>query len=199
MNKKQLAISLSKLKQLEQSKLEYEQYPTPGDIAADMLLLARQDVINKSVLDLGCGNGILAIGAKLMGAKNVTAVDIDGEALAVAVDNVIDKGLKISVVKADVENLHLEQRFDTCIMNPPFGVQNEHADRRFLSVAFRLCDTVYSLHKAESNRFLKSFASDSKFSADNLKEYNFPIRASQPFHKKRTHRFPVSIWRFRKQ
>jgi putative methylase len=198
MNKKQFAITLSKLKQMEQSKLKYEQYSTPGDIAVDILIVARQDVVNKSVLDLGCGNGILAIGAKLLGAKNVTAVDIDGEALAVAVENMIEKGLKISIIKADVENLHLEQNFDTCIMNPPFGVQNEHADRRFLAVAFRLCDTVYSLHKTESKKFLESFASDSKFSSECLRGYDFPIKASQPFHRKRMHRFPVSLWRFRK-
>ncbi len=35
----------------------------------------------KSVLDLGCGSGILGIGAGLLGADDVTFVDIDSVAV----------------------------------------------------------------------------------------------------------------------
>lgn len=41
-----------------------------------------------SVLDFGCGSGILAIAAALLGAVRVSAVDIDPEAVAVARANV---------------------------------------------------------------------------------------------------------------
>ena len=40
-----------------------------------------------SVLDMGCGNGILGIGALLLGAKDVLAVDIDKNAVDIAVKN----------------------------------------------------------------------------------------------------------------
>jgi ribosomal protein L11 methyltransferase len=47
----------------------------------------------KSVIDLGCGSGILAIGAVLLGAAPVTAVDIDPEAVRIARENFRENGV----------------------------------------------------------------------------------------------------------
>ena len=41
------------------------------------------------VLDYGCGSGILAIAAKILGARHVQATDIDAQALAVTAQNAI--------------------------------------------------------------------------------------------------------------
>ncbi|MBT5629597.1 MAG: 50S ribosomal protein L11 methyltransferase, partial [Oceanospirillaceae bacterium] len=43
--------------------------------------IAEQDWQGKTVIDYGCGSGILAIGAMLMGAKRVLGVDNDTQAL----------------------------------------------------------------------------------------------------------------------
>lgn len=43
--------------------------------------------INKDVIDFGCGSGILAIGALLLGAKNADAIDLDPQALLATRDN----------------------------------------------------------------------------------------------------------------
>lgn len=43
--------------------------------------LDAQDIHNKDVLDYGCGSGILAIAAAMLGARQVTAIDIDPQAL----------------------------------------------------------------------------------------------------------------------
>lgn len=51
----------------------------------------------KTVMDVGCGTGILAMCAYLLGAKNVTAVDIDAEAVKVAKKNMAEAGFDISV------------------------------------------------------------------------------------------------------
>ena len=40
-----------------------------------------------NVLDFGCGSGILAIAAKLLGAKQLTCTDIDSQALEATRDN----------------------------------------------------------------------------------------------------------------
>lgn len=40
-----------------------------------------------SILDLGCGSGILSIGALLLGAKKATAVDIDENSVRIATEN----------------------------------------------------------------------------------------------------------------
>lgn len=43
--------------------------------------LATEDLTDKIVIDYGCGSGILGVGALLLGAKQVLAVDIDPQAL----------------------------------------------------------------------------------------------------------------------
>jgi ribosomal protein L11 methyltransferase len=43
--------------------------------------------VNQSVIDYGCGSGILAIAAHKLGAANVTAVDIDPQALQATQEN----------------------------------------------------------------------------------------------------------------
>ncbi len=43
--------------------------------------LASHDLTNKTIIDYGCGSGILAIAAVLLGAKHAYAIDIDPQAL----------------------------------------------------------------------------------------------------------------------
>ncbi|TPV59077.1 50S ribosomal protein L11 methyltransferase [Aestuariibacter sp. GS-14] len=45
------------------------------------------DVADKTVVDFGCGSGILAIAALKLGAKNVIGIDIDPQALQASMDN----------------------------------------------------------------------------------------------------------------
>lgn len=61
------------------------------------------------VMDVGCGTGILAMCAALLGAKSVLAVDIDESAVKVAKENVEAGGFNI---KVECGNL-LEDRFGT--------------------------------------------------------------------------------------
>ena len=56
-----------------------------------------------SVLDVGCGSGILAICASKLGAKNCKAYDIDPVAVKVARENIKDSGL--DNVSCDVSDL----------------------------------------------------------------------------------------------
>ena len=46
------------------------------------------DLSNKEVLDLGCGSGILSIGALLSDANHVTLVDIDSNSTRIAKENI---------------------------------------------------------------------------------------------------------------
>lgn len=50
----------------------------------------------ESVLDYGCGSGILAIAAKKLGASEVWGVDIDPQAVQTARDNAVMNGVNIS-------------------------------------------------------------------------------------------------------
>lgn len=49
--------------------------------------LAEHDLTDKTVIDYGCGSGILAMVAAILGAKQVFAVDIDEQAIQAAEEN----------------------------------------------------------------------------------------------------------------
>ncbi len=51
------------------------------------------DLNNKNVLDFGCGSGVLAIAALLLGAAHCDAADIDPQALQATADNALDNGV----------------------------------------------------------------------------------------------------------
>jgi ribosomal protein L11 methyltransferase len=56
--------------------------------------LAGSDLIDKTVIDYGCGSGILAIAAILLGAREAFAVDIDPQALTATNDNAIKNNVQ---------------------------------------------------------------------------------------------------------
>ncbi|MGR9115596.1 MAG: 50S ribosomal protein L11 methyltransferase [Gammaproteobacteria bacterium] len=51
--------------------------------------LARQDLTDKIIIDYGCGSGILAVAAILLGAREAHAIDIDPQALTATQDNAL--------------------------------------------------------------------------------------------------------------
>ncbi|MES2682717.1 MAG: 50S ribosomal protein L11 methyltransferase [Pseudomonadota bacterium] len=60
--------------------------------------LSRADIKGKTVLDFGCGSGILAIAALLLGAKSAVCVDIDPQALTATRNNAIANGVETRIV-----------------------------------------------------------------------------------------------------
>lgn len=67
-----------------------------GSHATTMLCLqwlGRQNLQDKTVLDYGCGSGILAIAAALLGAGEVVALDIDPQACLATRDNAERNGV----------------------------------------------------------------------------------------------------------
>jgi ribosomal protein L11 methyltransferase len=65
-------------------------------------LLADVVVPGASVLDAGCGSGALAIGAALLGAGRVVAVDVDPAAIEATAANAGANGVTVEVVRDDV-------------------------------------------------------------------------------------------------
>lgn len=55
--------------------------------------LANESLQDRSVIDYGCGSGILGIAAILLGASHVSGVDIDPQALTATQDNLVRNGL----------------------------------------------------------------------------------------------------------
>jgi predicted RNA methylase len=91
MEHEQVALEerLAQVQQLAEPDVGLEQYPTPAPLAVRMLSAAhgRGDIAGKRVLDLGCGCGVLGLGAALLGSASTTGLDIDPRALAQAKAN----------------------------------------------------------------------------------------------------------------
>ncbi|HOJ42624.1 MAG TPA: 50S ribosomal protein L11 methyltransferase [Syntrophorhabdaceae bacterium] len=69
-------------------------------------LMQKIDFKDKDVLDMGCGSGILAIYASMLGAKRVIAVDNDPDAVQSAKGNInLNKVENISIVCADINDI----------------------------------------------------------------------------------------------
>lgn len=76
----------------------------------------------KSVLDIGCGTGLVGIMAAQRGASGVTAVEIDPEAARQAALNAAASPWsdKITVVCADIAHFTAQNSFDRIVCNPPY-------------------------------------------------------------------------------
>lgn len=203
--KKELALLLSKLKTFEKPKATLEQYQTPSELAADMLwsLNLRNSLEGKNVLDLGCGTGIFGIGALLLGAKSVEFVDRDSEVLALAQENyiLIQKilGIKLRATFTCQDIRLVKKKADVVIQNPPFGVQQEHADKEFLIVAMNVAPLIYSVHKIESEKFIDKLAKDNGFTVVSVIPYTFQLKRTQKFHSKEKYDVKVGLWELVKE
>jgi len=186
MKKKELELFLEGVYNFSSPKPWLEQYKTPASIASDMLFLAYgfQDIYKKTVLDLGCGTGVFAVGARMLQAAHVTAVDIDPDSVMQGQMFAKENDLDIDFICADISSV--SEHADTVLMNPPFGAQkaNLHADRLFIEKATSIATITYSLHLAHTMDFIEKLLLWIIIEGRVLQTYRFPISAQFHFHKK---------------
>ena len=197
MKRKHLAILLSKLEPNPEPKLRWESYNIDAESAAEMVYTAflHGDIEGKRIADLGCGSGILGIAAMLLGASQAVGVEIDKTALKTAVINAKRMGVKIDLILGDIECI--VGRFDTVLMNPPFGTWRRGFDVKFLRKAIEISDVVYSLHKRSEpvRLFLKREISRLGGKIDWLKEMTITIGRIYPFHRKMRYQVEADLYR----
>lgn len=167
MKLKELESRLQQVDGFEEPKILLEQYPTSPHIAACMLYTIHNtfdDIEGKLIADLGCGCGVLSIGAAMLEAGLCVGFDIDKDALDVARTNTEEFEISnIDLVQSDLSALEVAyaQKFDTVIMNPPFGTKhNQGIDMKFLKTALTLATVVYSLHKSSTRDHIQKRAKD---------------------------------------
>lgn len=73
-----------------------------GSHATTRMCLELMDAQGKSVIDVGCGSGILGIAAKLCGAKSVYMCDIDAQAVDFAKKNALLNEVEAEIERADL-------------------------------------------------------------------------------------------------
>jgi len=189
---------LSRVKPNQQPKIRFEAYTLDSESAARILFLTEEihgDIKDSAVVDLGCGTGILAIGAALSGAKYVVGVDIDVNSISLSAKNAEQLGVKVEFVNGDIECLR--GPFDVALMNPPFGTRIRGADLRFLVKAVEIADTIYSLHKSTntSRKFLSEQIQNFGRQVDRIYEVKILLRSSYSFHRKKKYPVMADLYR----
>ncbi|MCM2325840.1 MAG: METTL5 family protein [Candidatus Woesearchaeota archaeon] len=198
-SKKQLAVALSRLGAFQKASARLEQYPTDSEIAAEIIWWAYQrgEIEGKKIADLGCGTGVLGIGCLFFAPQVVHFVDIDKYALKQLEENLRlmdQKDYQIS--NMDISSF--SERVDMVIQNPPFGVQSEHADRKFLEKAIQVSDIIYTFHKIESDKFIDKFSKENGFKITHFFRFDFPLKKTMDFHTQKRKIIEVGCWRLEK-
>ncbi len=200
--RKDLEIFLEQLEKISEPKIRFEQYASPPRVAANLLWIAgfdNDDIFDKTILDLGCGSGILAIGAAFFGARNVTGIDIDFASLEVAKENsrIFDLEDKCTWICMAAEDCYMKG-IDTVIMNPPFGMRKESIsrDRIFLNTALTISSKIYSINPyAEKTReFFTKYCKELEAEIISITQMDFEIKRQYDFHKKDKHIIPVDLY-----
>jgi len=193
--KKQLALKLSTLKIPQSPRLQLEQYPVSPNVASELLYMAgfEHRELEGNVIDLGTGTGRLAIGAALMGAERVVGIDVDEKLIELARENAQSVGVNVQWIASDISRV--EGRFDTVIMNPPYGTRTSHADTNFLKKSFDLAPVVYSIHKASTRKFLFEFVEKSRREVLEVREMTLQIPHLFSFHRQKWRDVNVDIYR----
>lgn len=203
MRPKHLAMALSKLTPHPCVDVSLEQYATEGDLAAYWMLAVDQldGLEGRNVADLGAGNGILGIGALMLGASHVLFVESDPAAAAVLEENLagLDEGMaaRASVLTARVgrDDVPFAQT-DLIIMNPPWGVQQAKADRPFMELA--LDTNVEAIHVLHSDHaaHLEPMAGEAGWNGEVVLRTTFRLPPTYAHHAQRKGTTDVKCWRF---
>ena len=203
MRPKHLAIRLSKLTAHPCRDVTLEQYATEGDLAAYWMLAVDQldGLEGKVVADLGAGNGILGIGALLLRARRVVFVETDEDALGVLRSNVasleheLAQRAEVIAARVGVDDLAMDD-VDLVVMNPPWGVQRERADRPFLESAFTSAAQAVHLLHSDRAAHVEAVAASHDWEAEAVLRTEFRLPPTYEHHAKRTGTTDVQCWRF---
>ncbi len=192
---------LEEISEFNQPKVKLEQYSLPNEIIAFVLLISKKDLINRNVVDLGCGTGRLSLPIVKFFSKRVLGVDSD-----VFSTKQMFKAMKKVKLRADIlissvefiETNNWRKLFLTTVMNPPFGTKRRGIDQVFLKKALLFSDTVISIHKSskESRRLWKNMATSFNKKLSILATFEFDIKRTFQFHTQDKYSVEVDLLHF---
>lgn len=187
-------------------KVNLEQYHTPPHLAATILHTIQNnydDIDGKTVLDLGCGSGILTFGSILLGADFCFALECDEEILEVFIENKDEfeitncDAILFEINEQSIDSNPIKYKIDTVIMNPPFGTRNAGIDLAFVEYACQVGNVVYSLHKTSTRENIVKKIKEFKnvLQVDVIAEMKYELCQSYKFHKKSVQDIDVDLLR----
>jgi putative methylase len=191
---------VNKLISFRSPKIRLEQYSLPSDMIALILLLVAEDLEGKNVVDLGCGTGRMTLPIQNFFSNRILGVDVDPDAIEILIHLLKKYNLKIDLLISSVEFLesfNWGNKFQTTLMNPPFGTKRRKLDLVFLRQALTFSQTVISIHKSNPKtkklitRLGKQYGKNLRI----LATISFPVFPSFHFHHKNKHFVQVDLIR----
>ena len=198
MRRSELVRHLQRVPPFPRPRAELEQVVTPAEAGATLLALAdRLDGFRgRSVLDLGCGTGRLALGAAVLGAAPVHGIDADPEAVAIARAATPRDRPDVTFEVGSVDAVRTPA--DLVVMNPPFGAQRRHADRPFWTAAYRLARrSVYAFALAASRTFIARGAVARHAQVVEVVPVPWVLGRTFPHHSRHGVNLEVDLWAIR--
>lgn len=129
-----------------------------GEHATTAMCLNWLESINldsKSVLDFGCGSGILGLAASKFGAASVEAIDHDEKALEVTRQNASFNGVELTVGKT----IPIGRKFDVVVANILLNTLVEYSNDLINSIARGGVIGLTGLLAAQRESIVKAFTS----------------------------------------
>ncbi len=187
-SQRDLEITISSTPKFPKPRVELEQYMTPPRIAAALAVWAFHwgDIYELDVYDLCAGTGIFSRAALHLGARRVTSIEIDRNAMHIGKERIDEEGFENWFpIVADVLNFQARPA-DTILMNPPFGIQSSYRDIEFLKSALRLGKVVYSLHwySEKNERYLRGWVEGQGATVSDSLVFDYELPRLFSFHKK---------------
>jgi release factor glutamine methyltransferase len=138
----------------------------------------------KSVLDLCCGSGCIAVSlSKLGNFENITAVDISANALEIAKKNaVLNSAYNIEFIESYLFNKIDGRSFDFIISNPPYISYEEYIN---LEAELKYEPKIALLAKNKGLFFYKEIAGKAKFHLNKCGFILIELNANKEYEIKR--------------
>lgn len=198
-------MALSGLPKHPTQNAKLEQYVTDGNVAAQWLAAIDMEEPfadqAEGIADLGAGNGILGIGALLLGAPRAIFVEVDAAACEALEAGLREHDLsqRATVLRADVREVEDALRgCDVVVMNPPWGQQRRSADRPFLEAAAAAAQrSVHLLHSAGAVH-VEPWAADCGWVARRWMEAQLPLPRTYAHQQQRRGSTPAAMWWLRR-
>jgi methylase of polypeptide subunit release factors len=148
------------------------------------------DIAGKSILDIGTGCGVVALVAKLVGARYVIGVDISSEAIINAQTNLNRNFDNCEGIEFRVGDLYesINERFDIIVSNPPYFKEMPKRHRDYKYCGGDLVDRILSDGKSHLNthgeiRILHPVSSEPSM-RKLAHGYGYSFTTVQHFHRK---------------
>ncbi len=99
-------------------------FGTGSHHTTQLCIMAMEKYLKESmtVLDLGCGSGILSIIALLLGAKDATAVDIDPNAVEIALQNAKRNNIDLNTYRTFAGNIITDESLTASISDKQYDI-----------------------------------------------------------------------------